>query len=63
MTAARVLNQDVPCRYCYRSVCPQGHHACLAGVDPERVAAAARELLGGRRADAPAARKEMPCLP
>lgn len=63
MTAARVLNQDVPCRYCYRSVCPQGHHACLAGVDPERVAAAARELLGDGRADAPAARKEMPCLP
>jgi lipopolysaccharide heptosyltransferase II len=41
----RVLYQDVPCKYCYRSVCPEGHHACLAGVAPERVDAAARELL------------------
>lgn len=41
----RVLYHDVPCRYCYRSVCPQGHHACLRLLDPERVAAAARELL------------------
>jgi hypothetical protein len=40
-----VLYEDVPCRYCYRSVCPQGHHACLHLLDPERVAIAARELL------------------
>lgn len=44
-TASRVLSHDVPCRFCLRSVCPQGHHACLAGVAPERVAEAARELL------------------
>lgn len=43
--ASRVLFRDVPCRYCYKSVCPQGHHACLAGVPPEHVVAAARELL------------------
>jgi len=44
-TPSRVLYHDVPCKYCYRSICPQGHHACLAKVEPARVAAAARELL------------------
>ncbi|WP_144639453.1 glycosyltransferase family 9 protein [Bordetella genomosp. 13] len=44
-TAHRVLYRDVPCRNCYRSTCPEGHHACLAGVPPEAVADAARELL------------------
>ncbi|MFN2643684.1 MAG: lipopolysaccharide heptosyltransferase II [Burkholderiales bacterium] len=42
---ARVLNHDVPCRNCYKSVCPAGHHDCLRKVAPERVAAAALELL------------------
>lgn len=42
---SRVLFHDVPCRNCYKSVCPAGHHDCLRGVAPERVAAAARELL------------------
>jgi lipopolysaccharide heptosyltransferase II len=42
---ARVLNHDVPCRNCYKSVCPAGHHDCLRKVAPEAVAAAARELL------------------
>ena len=42
---SRVLFNDVPCRNCYKSVCPTGHHECLRGVAPERVAAAARELL------------------
>jgi len=44
----RVLFQDVPCRFCYKSSCPAGHHACLAGVAPERVAAAVLELLPPR---------------
>jgi lipopolysaccharide heptosyltransferase II len=43
--ASRVLNHDVPCRNCYKSVCPAGHHDCLRRVPPERVTAAARELL------------------
>src|SRR5690606_33252539 len=43
--ASRVLNHDVPCRNCYSSVCPQGHHACLLKVEPQQVADAARELL------------------
>jgi lipopolysaccharide heptosyltransferase II len=46
MVPSRVLSQDVPCRWCYRSVCPEGHHLCLRGVAPEAVAAAAVELLG-----------------
>jgi lipopolysaccharide heptosyltransferase II len=43
--ANRVLYHDVPCRFCYKSVCPQTHHACLRLLDPRRVARAARELL------------------
>jgi lipopolysaccharide heptosyltransferase II len=42
---SRVLFQDVPCRFCYKSACPAGHHACLTGVAPERVAEAVLELL------------------
>ncbi len=45
LTPSRVLYQDVPCKYCYRSVCPEGHHACLRGLPPERVVEAAAELL------------------
>ncbi|MBW8837581.1 MAG: glycosyl transferase, partial [Burkholderia sp.] len=43
--AAKVLFHDVPCRNCYKSVCPAGHHDCLRRVPPEHVAAAALELL------------------
>jgi lipopolysaccharide heptosyltransferase II len=42
---SRVLFHDVPCRNCYKSVCPAGHHDCLKRVSPEAVAAAAGELL------------------
>jgi ADP-heptose:LPS heptosyltransferase len=42
---SRVLNHDVPCRNCHKSVCPAGHHDCLRRVPPEAVAAAAVELL------------------
>jgi lipopolysaccharide heptosyltransferase II len=47
----RVLFQDVPCKYCYKSVCPEGHHDCLRLVEPARVLNAAAELL--RRPAAP----------
>jgi lipopolysaccharide heptosyltransferase II len=50
--AHRVLFHDVPCRFCYRSVCPQGHHGCLRNVDPAAVAAAASALLARREAGA-----------
>jgi len=42
----RVLNHDVPCKYCYKSVCPEGHHDCLRLVEPGQVVDAAVELLG-----------------
>jgi lipopolysaccharide heptosyltransferase II len=45
---SRVLFQDVPCRFCFKSTCPAGHQACLAGVAPQRVVDAALDLLGLR---------------
>jgi lipopolysaccharide heptosyltransferase II len=41
----RVLCHDVPCRWCYKSVCPEGHHRCLRGVAPGEVVDAALALL------------------
>jgi lipopolysaccharide heptosyltransferase II len=41
----RVLFHDVPCKYCYKSVCPEGHHHCLRLVEPDQVVQAAAELL------------------
>lgn len=40
-----LLFHDVPCKYCYKSICPQGHQACLQQVEPARVVAAVRSLL------------------
>ncbi|HKT33550.1 MAG TPA: glycosyltransferase family 9 protein, partial [Nitrospira sp.] len=42
----KVLFEDVPCRFCYKSVCPEGHHRCLRGISPEAVVRAADDLLG-----------------
>jgi lipopolysaccharide heptosyltransferase II len=44
-TPSRVLFHDVPCRDCYKSICPMGHHDCLRKVAPARVADAVRGLL------------------
>jgi lipopolysaccharide heptosyltransferase II len=41
----RVLWHDVPCKFCYKSICPQGHHDCLRLVTPQQVVAAVRGLL------------------
>ncbi len=41
----RVLSYDVPCKWCYRSVCPEGHQDCLRQIRPGDVVAAAAELL------------------
>ncbi|KOP23179.1 glycosyl transferase [Hapalosiphon sp. MRB220] len=41
----RVLFHDVPCKNCYKSICPQGHHECLTLVTPESVVDAVCELL------------------
>lgn len=43
--ANRVLFHDVPCKYCYKSICPEGHHHCLRLVTPEAVVRATTELL------------------
>lgn len=41
----RVLFHDVACKYCYKSICPEGHHHCLRLVTPESIVNAACELL------------------
>jgi len=51
-TPNRVLFRDVECRWCYRSVCPQHHHACLLGVTPGEVVKAALELRAEARTHA-----------
>jgi lipopolysaccharide heptosyltransferase II len=45
MVESRVLYHDVPCKHCYKSICPQGHHDCLRRVPPDAVVAAAMELV------------------
>ena len=42
----RVLSRDVECRFCFKSVCPAGHHRCLAGVPPAAVVEAVVDLVG-----------------
>ena len=44
---ARVLSADVPCRDCFKSVCPNGHHRCLKDVSPRQVVNVVIELLQG----------------
>jgi ADP-heptose:LPS heptosyltransferase len=48
MVPSRVLYQDVPCRWCYSSVCREGHHRCVLGVTPEQIVTAALDLMAGR---------------
>ena len=45
MVPNRVVFHDVPCKYCYRSICPEGHHNCLGLVEPEEVVEAVLDLL------------------
>ncbi len=44
MVPNRVLSHDVPCRNCYRSVCPEGHQNCLRLVAPGLVVRSALDL-------------------
>jgi ADP-heptose:LPS heptosyltransferase len=53
---ARILSYDVPCKYCYKSVCPEGHHRCLRMISPEQVADATRAQLALRAKKAPVER-------
>ncbi|MGF1515273.1 MAG: glycosyltransferase family 9 protein [Elainellaceae cyanobacterium] len=41
----RILFHDVPCRICYKSVCPEGHYHCLRKVEPQQVVEAVLDLL------------------
>lgn len=41
----RTLFADVPCRYCYKSQCPEMHHRCLRDVDVDAVLQAVHQLL------------------
>ena len=43
-----LLFHEVPCRNCYKSVCPEGHQHCLTLVPPDAVVDAALRLLGSR---------------
>jgi ADP-heptose:LPS heptosyltransferase len=53
MVPHRVLAHDVPCRFCYKSVCPEGHHRCLRGIDVAMVEEAVLDLLSGGEAAEP----------
>ena len=47
---SRVLSHDVPCRNCFKSVCPVGHNDCLRRIPASDVAHAVRDLLAETRA-------------
>lgn len=40
----RVLFHDVPCKFCYKSICPEGHYHCLRLLTPDEIVRAACEL-------------------
>lgn len=40
----RVISHDVPCKYCYKSICPEGHNNCLRLITPEEIVAASLDL-------------------
>jgi ADP-heptose:LPS heptosyltransferase len=60
MVPHRVLFHDVPCKFCHKSVCPEGHHHCLRLVAPRQVVEAARGLVA---TDPPnRSSRELPCV-
>lgn len=60
MVPHRVLFHDVSCKFCQKSVCPEGHHHCLRLVSPHQVVQAALELLGDNRKSVPV--RELPLV-
>ena len=60
---SRVLSHDVPCRYCLRSTCPQGHHECLLAIPASQVVAAALDLIEETNRSNAAASRGMPPTP
>ena len=55
----RVLFHDVPCKFCYKSICPEGHHDCLRLVSPDAVFKAACELLAIGKSGTPTIAPDM----
>jgi lipopolysaccharide heptosyltransferase II len=56
----RVVFHDVPCRICYKSICPEGHYHCLRLVEPQRVVAEALDLLAEVQSDRGVAAERSP---
>lgn len=46
MVPHRLLFHDVPCKFCYQSICPQQTNECLTKIKPQAVVDAALALLG-----------------
>jgi lipopolysaccharide heptosyltransferase II len=59
----RVLFHDVPCRVCYKSICPEGHHHCLRLVEPNTVVQAALTLLNEHFPRSPVSALSIPQVP
>ncbi|HEU4622400.1 MAG TPA: lipopolysaccharide heptosyltransferase II [Burkholderiaceae bacterium] len=49
LVRSHVLSHDVPCKYCFKSVCPEGHHDCLRKVAPQEVVDACLALFEPKR--------------
>lgn len=47
----RVLFHDVSCKFCYKSICPEGHNNCLKLVTPDEIVRAAWELYENSKTD------------
>jgi lipopolysaccharide heptosyltransferase II len=56
MVVNKVLNYDVPCKFCFKSICPEGHHDCLRKITPQEVVEAALELIKLLQTKKPASR-------
>jgi lipopolysaccharide heptosyltransferase II len=48
----RVVTHEVPCKNCFKSICPEGHHNCLRLIRPEEIVTAVFQLLQETAEDA-----------
>jgi lipopolysaccharide heptosyltransferase II len=60
LVPSRVLSYDVPCRHCYRSVCPEGHNDCIRRVTPQQVVSATLDLLAEIQGPVTVSRNALP---